>query len=94
VLFRAPIGAQTSKIIGPGGGTIATPDGKLTLTFQEGAVTMETNINVQWVENKARNGVGFGNEFGPDGSHFAKPVTFTYHYNGERPDRGNDRDRP
>ena len=75
-----PTGTLTGKMIGPQGGTISTPDGKLTLTFPVGALTKETNITIQPVENKAWNGVGVGYEFGPDGSEFAKPVTFTYRY--------------
>ncbi len=75
-----PLGATTSKMIGPQGGSITTSDGKLTLTFPAGAVTKETNITIRPVENKAWGGVGTGYEFGPDGSEFAKVVTFTYHY--------------
>jgi hypothetical protein len=75
-----PLGASTTKTIGPAGGTLATPDGKLTLTFPAGAVAKETPITVQPVENTALNGVGTGYEFGPDGTRFAKPVTFTYRY--------------
>ncbi|MBA4850995.1 hypothetical protein [Emticicia sp. BO119] len=76
-----PLGATTSKIIGAQGGSISTPDGKLTLAFPAGALTKETNITIRPVENKAWGGVGTGYEFGPDGSEFAKPVTFTYKYN-------------
>ncbi|CCG98400.1 hypothetical protein FAES_0388 [Fibrella aestuarina BUZ 2] len=75
-----PIGAATTKTIGAAGGSLTTSDGKLTLTFPAGALANETLISVQPVENKAINGVGIAYEFGPDGSRFAKPVTFTYHY--------------
>ncbi|GAB2777602.1 hypothetical protein GCM10027275_20930 [Rhabdobacter roseus] len=75
-----PIGAVTTKIIGAAGGYLSTPDGKLTLTFPAGALTTDTPVTIQPVENKAINGLGIGYEFGPDGTKFAKPVTFTYHY--------------
>lgn len=75
-----PTGPVTTKTIGPAGGTLSTPDGKLTLTFPAGAVTKETLVSIQPVENKAIHGIGTGYEFGPDGTRFAKPVTFTYHY--------------
>ncbi len=75
-----PTGPVTTKAIGPAGGTLSTPDGKLTLTFPAGAVAKETAITVRPVENKAPNGLGTGYEFGPDGATFAKPVTFTYRY--------------
>ena len=75
-----PIGVLTTKTIGPAGGVITTADGKLTLTFPAGALTKESVITVQPVENKAINGIGIGYEFGPDGTRFAKPVTLTYHY--------------
>ncbi|MFD2519471.1 hypothetical protein [Emticicia soli] len=78
-----PLGATTSKTIGAQGGSISTADGKLTLTFPAGALSKETNITIRPVENKAWGGVGIGYEFGPDGSEFAKPVTFTYHYDNK-----------
>ncbi|RYU93540.1 hypothetical protein [Emticicia agri] len=76
-----PLGATTAKMIGAQGGSISTPDGKLTLNFPAGALTKETNITIRPVENKAWGGVGIGYEFGPDSSEFAKPISFTYKYN-------------
>lgn len=75
-----PVGAPTTKTIGKSGGTISTPDGKLTLTFPAGALTKETPITVQPIENKAINGIGIGYQFGPDTLALAQPVTFVYHY--------------
>jgi hypothetical protein len=77
------IGAPTTKTIGISGGSISTSDGKLTLTFPDGALEKETSITIQPVENKAINGVGIGYEFTPHGTKFDKPVTFTYHYTPE-----------
>lgn len=78
-----PIGASISKMIGPEGGTIVSSNGKLMLEFPEGALKEPKNITIQPVENTAWNGVGQGFEFGPDGSQFEKPITFTYRYTEE-----------
>ncbi|QMW04885.1 hypothetical protein [Spirosoma foliorum] len=75
-----PIGTPTTKTIGKSGGTISTPDGKLTLTFPAGALSKETTISVQPIENKAINGVGVAYQLGPDSLTLAQPVTFVYHY--------------
>ncbi len=78
-----PIGAAVSQMIGPEGGAITSPNGKLTLEFPEGALKESKTITIQPVENTAWNGIGQGFEFGPDGSRFEKPVTFTYNYTDE-----------
>jgi len=75
-----PIGEQVSKVIGPTGGTLTSADGTLTLTFPAGALTKETTITAQPVENTAFGAAGPGYEFGPHGTKFAKPVTLTWHY--------------
>lgn len=75
-----PIGLPSTKIIGPAGGTLVTPDGKLSLTFPVGAVTKETAITVQPVENTAPNGVGIGYHISPDNLTFEQPITFDYSY--------------
>ncbi len=74
------LGAPVTKTIGPAGGTLTTPDGKITLTFPAGAVSKETAITVQTGENKAPNGVGFGIKVSPAGLAFEQPVTLAYTY--------------
>ncbi|AKD57913.1 hypothetical protein [Spirosoma radiotolerans] len=76
-----PIGTPTTKTIGKSGGTISTPDGKLTLIFPVGALAKETPITVQPIQNKAINGIGIGYQFGPDTLTLNQPITFVYHYN-------------
>lgn len=78
-----PMGAAVSKSIGPAGGTIALPDGKLTLVFPAGALSRETTISIQPIENKAPGGTGLAYRFGPDGAQFAKPVQLTWRYRPE-----------
>lgn len=75
-----PIGAPITKTIGPAGGTLFTPDGKFSLTFPAGAVSKETAITVQPVENNAPNGVGMGYHVSPDNLTFEQPVTYDYIY--------------
>ncbi|MEZ0610114.1 hypothetical protein ACAW74_16475 [Fibrella sp. WM1] len=75
-----PIGAVISKTIGPAGGTLSSADGTMTLRFPAGALTKETLITAQPVENTAFGGAGVGYEFGPHGTQFAKPVTLSWTY--------------
>ncbi len=75
-----PVGAMTTQTIGPAGGTLTASDGKLTLTIPAGALTKETTISVEPVENTSGLSVGTGYHFLPDGTQFAKPATFTYRY--------------
>lgn len=73
----------TTKTIGPAGGTITTPDGKITLDFPAGAVRQETTITVQTGENEAPNGVGAGINISPADLTFEQPVTMTYTFQGQ-----------
>ncbi|GAB3897973.1 hypothetical protein GCM10028803_16790 [Larkinella knui] len=75
-----PIGSPVTKTVGPAGGTITTPDGKLTLNIPAGALSKETPISVQAVENKAPNGSGTAYQFGTEAVHLAQPVTVEYAY--------------
>lgn len=75
-----PLGAPFTVTIGPAGGTLVTPDGKLSLTFPAGAISKETAITVQPVENTAPNGVGTSYHISPDNLTFDKPVTYDYIY--------------
>ncbi|WP_128543376.1 hypothetical protein [Larkinella soli] len=75
-----PIGAPSSKTIGPDGGTLTSADGKLTLTIPAGALSRETLISVQPSENKAPNGAGPAFRFAPEGTRLAKPALLSYRY--------------
>ncbi|MGM9510912.1 hypothetical protein ACS5NO_24470 [Larkinella sp. GY13] len=74
------IGPLATKTIGPAGGTLTSTDGRLTLAIPAGALSAETALTVEPVENTAPNGVGRGYHFGPEGTRFAKPASWTYHY--------------
>ncbi|MEZ0608007.1 hypothetical protein ACAW74_05805 [Fibrella sp. WM1] len=75
-----PIGAAFTATISPGGGSVTSPDGKLSLTFPAGSVSKATQLTIQPVENTAPNGVGMGYHISPDTLTFAQPVTFDYRY--------------
>ena len=75
-----PIGASVSSKIGPAGGSIATDDKMLTLTIPAGALTRDTTITLQPVENKAWGGAGPGYVLGPENLEFEKPATLTWNY--------------
>ncbi|MGA0560474.1 hypothetical protein ACO2Q8_27665 [Larkinella sp. VNQ87] len=53
-----PAGAPVTKTIGPAGGTLATPDGRFKLVIPAGALSNETPITAQPVENKVHGGTG------------------------------------
>lgn len=84
-----PTGPMATKTLGPAGGTLTSTDGKLTLTVPAGALSAQTALTLEPVENTAPNGVGQGYHFGPAGTRFAKPATWTYRYEpGEVNGRG------
>ena len=75
-----PAGQSVTKIIGPEGGTITTPDNLLTIKIPAGALRKETTVSIQPVENKAWSGVGLGYEITPKDLVLAKPAELTWHY--------------
>jgi hypothetical protein len=78
-----PVGSPVSKEIGAAGGSVTSPDGKITLTVPAGALSSNTSITIQPVENTAPNGVGASYDFLPNGQQFAKPITVTFHYSDD-----------
>lgn len=75
-----PVGSAVTKEIGTSGGSITSPDGRITLTVPAGALSTNTSISIQPIENTTPNGVGLSYDFLPNGQQFAKPVTVTLHY--------------
>jgi hypothetical protein len=76
-----PVGEPTVRNIGPGGGTMTTPDGKLSLIFPVGALPAATGITIQPVENHVPG--PFGNQaysFQPGGLKTLKPVEVVRRY--------------
>jgi hypothetical protein len=73
-----PIGPATIKTIGPEGGSLTTPDGKLTLTIPSGALNKSVPFSVEPIENTALIGVGTSYRIAPEDVKFSKPATFAY----------------
>lgn len=76
----APQGDASKKAIGPEGGTLASPDGRLTLTVPAKAVGETTNFTIQPVANQAANGLGLAYRLGPAAKSFSVPLEVSVHY--------------
>lgn len=73
-----PTGAAVSLSIGPGGGTLTSDDGGLTLSVPAGALAADTEIGIQAVTNTAWGGLGLAYRLAPAGLDFAAPATLTF----------------
>lgn len=69
-----------SKSIGSEGGSITSADGIITVTIPGNAVSSTTTFSIQPIINKTPNGIGLAYRLLPEGTHFDKPVTITFHY--------------
>ncbi|WP_428661307.1 hypothetical protein [Runella sp.] len=78
-----PVGAAFSQTIGPEGGSISTPDNKITFTFPAGAVSKPTPITIQPVENKAFVGIGLTYNITAPDTKLNKNAEMTLHYTPE-----------
>jgi hypothetical protein len=78
-----PVGNAQTKEIGTTGGSVTSPDGRITLTIPAGAVSTNTPITIQPIENTTPLGIGLSYDLLPNGQQFAKPITVTLHYNNE-----------
>jgi hypothetical protein len=75
-----PTDTAVSKTIGPSGGTIVSNDGRIEVDIPAGALATTTNITIQPVTNMCPGGSGFAYDLLPNGTKFAVPATFTFHY--------------
>jgi hypothetical protein len=64
--------------IGPAGGSLKSPDGKITIDIPQGALNANTTISIQEVSNTNIAGIGTAFRLLPHGNVFAKPVNITY----------------
>ncbi|MGX5819285.1 hypothetical protein ACWKWU_13865 [Chitinophaga lutea] len=86
-----PAGAAVTQLIGPGGGSAASEDGNLQIDVPAGAISTPLTFTIQPITNTlddaaARNGY----RLGPEGTHFAKPVTLTFAYQDALHTEGSD----
>lgn len=75
-----PDGDPVSASLNSVGGSLTSPDGKLTITVPEGALSEPTTLSIQPITNGAPGSHGPAYRLLPDGQAFAKPVTLTFHY--------------
>ena len=73
-------GNAVSANIGPAGGRLSSPDGKLVLTVPAGALVTDTLIGIQPFTNLAHGKIGGAFQLTPEGQTFLKPVTLTFSY--------------
>ncbi len=75
-----PIGAPTTQIIGPAGGTLTTPDGTLTMEIPAGALDRATTLTLQPLEKTLPSGAGLAFTISPKDTKLNKAVTLVWHY--------------
>ena len=80
-----PTGSATSATIGAAGGTVSTPDGKMTVTIPAGALAADTVIGIEPLTNMAHGKVGAAYRLTPHGQRFLQPVTLTFAYGDQDP---------
>jgi hypothetical protein len=78
-----PNGTAITKSIGPAGGTIATSDGRLSLTIPQNAVSSTLSFTVQSITNESPGGLGQAYRLQPDGLTFNAPVSVSFHYDDQ-----------
>lgn len=75
-----PVGDKMTKVIGAAGGTLSSPDGRLTLTVPPNALSETTTFAIQPITNKMGNGLGSAYRLEPDGKTFATALQISFHY--------------
>lgn len=75
-----PVGDKVSKGIGPTGGTLTSPDGKLTLTVPKGALTENNSFSIQPITNSSAAGIGLGYRLEPHDAKFATPLELSIRF--------------
>ena len=78
-----PNGPATTKSIGPVGGSIASPDGRITVDVPPNAVPGPVNFSIQPITNLAQGGLGNAYRLEPAGRTFAMPVKVSFKYDAQ-----------
>lgn len=76
----APVGDKVTKEIGPAGGVIISPDGRLTVTIPQNAVSEAIAFTIQPITNKAGGGLGLAYRLEPNGKTFATPLKISVRF--------------
>ena len=75
----APVLTPTSATIGPNGGTLASSDGKLSLSVPAGAFADDTVVQIAPDSNAPDESLGPVYQLSPEGTMFAQPVKLVWH---------------
>jgi hypothetical protein len=78
-----PVGDPVSQDMDASGGSLTSPDGKLTVVIPAGALSATTTISIQPVTNTTPGGIGTSYQLMPEGTTFSQPVTITFHYSDD-----------
>ena len=76
----SPVGAASTAVIDATGGSITSPDARLTVTVPPGAVAAATTFSIQPITNQTPGGIGNAYRLGPDGAIFSTPVSISVQY--------------
>lgn len=75
-----PNGLATTKSIGSAGGSLATPDGRLTLKIPQNALSSLVNVTIQPITDQSPGGLGKAYRLEPNGQTFGTPVEVSFRY--------------
>ena len=78
-----PTGPSTTKSIGPEGGSLTSPDGRISVKVPPNAVAAAVDFGVQPITNLGPGGVGSAYRLEPSGQKFAKPIKVSFRYDTE-----------
>jgi hypothetical protein len=78
-----PNGTATTKSIGPAGGSIASPDGRITVDVPPNAVSGPVDFSIQPITNLAHGGVGSAYRLEPSGQKFAPPIEVSFKFDAQ-----------
>ena len=77
-----------SAVIGPEGGTVGSAGAGVLITVPAGALSQPTTITITPKQAPLPGSVGQAYDIGPDGTHFAAPVTLAFTYSSAELDGG------
>lgn len=75
-----PQGEKLTRDIGPAGGTLASADGRFTLTIPQNALTETIAFSIQPITDKADGGLGLAYRLEPSGKTFKPPLQIAVKY--------------
>jgi len=78
-----PNGPATTKSIGPAGGSIASPDGRIVVDVPPNAVTGAVDFSIQPITNLAQGGLGNAYRLEPSDHKFATPIKVSFKFDAQ-----------